>query len=86
MSHAFDEWFIDHFRLALGGNTRSFSTVFAMAQRGLQSTFGMELVELMNRAERDREENANDEIQNDANATGLKKKCIAMTYQCILDS
>ncbi|EJD00539.1 MAGE-domain-containing protein [Fomitiporia mediterranea MF3/22] len=58
----------------LGENTRAFNIVFAMAQETLQSTFGMELVELMSRAERDREQNENDEVQDGANATGLKKK------------
>ncbi|OCB89624.1 MAGE-domain-containing protein [Sanghuangporus baumii] len=61
----------------LGENTRQFNTVFAMAQRSLQSTFGFELVELMSRADLNREQNANDEIQDDANATGLKKKATA---------
>ncbi|KAH8113089.1 MAGE-domain-containing protein [Phellopilus nigrolimitatus] len=58
----------------LGEGTRAFNTVFGMAQKSLQTVFGMELVELMSRAEREREQNMNEEVQDDANATGLKKK------------
>lgn len=60
--------------LVLGQSTRAFNTVFAMAQNTLRKTFGMELVELMSRAEREKEQNDNDETREGANATGLKKK------------
>ena len=45
-----------------------------MAQKTLQSTFGFELVELMSRADLNREQNANEEVKGGANATGLRKK------------
>ncbi|KAI5121740.1 hypothetical protein M0805_009030 [Coniferiporia weirii] len=61
----------------LGANTRAFTNVLLMAQEILRSVFGMELVELASRAEREREQNMNDEIQDDANATGLRKKTAA---------
>ena len=51
-----------------------FQPVFAEAQRILRHTFGMTLVELMSRAELQRESNENDETAGAVNATGLKKK------------
>ncbi|TDL23424.1 MAGE-domain-containing protein [Rickenella mellea] len=61
----------------MGDQTRSFNAVFQAAQHILQKTFGMELVELMSRAEREREQNGNDGTEAGENATGLKKKVAA---------
>ena len=56
-----------------GGNTRMFKNIFSLAQKRLQSVFGMELVELMTRAERDRDLDTVDDGDN-STAVGLKKK------------
>ena len=54
-------------RLVLGSNTRAFNAVFERAQKILQKTFAMELVELQSR-------NYREEDAEDRNATGVKKK------------
>lgn len=61
----------------MGSSSRSFGTVFEMAQKTLRKTFGMELVELRSRAEIHAEGNAtaaNEELDEARKATGVKKK------------
>ena len=64
----------------LGVNRRAFSLVFGQAQKILNKTFGMELVELKTRAQEDNNtdgpENRNDDtaLEDVRNATGVKKK------------
>ena len=47
--------------LVFGGKRGNFNVVLQLAQRKLGSIFGMELVELMTRGERDKEQNAKSE-------------------------
>lgn len=54
------------------GRARDFKAVFAAAQATLQSVFGMELVEMMSRAEMEKEQIT--DLPQAENATGLKKK------------
>ncbi|KAH9946740.1 MAGE-domain-containing protein [Amylocystis lapponica] len=56
----------------LGTGTRQFNAVFARAQEILHKTFGMELVELLSRAERDKD--ANDKDAELLKNTGVKKR------------
>ena len=59
-----------------------FKTVFSEAQKKLQSVFGMELVELMSRAERDKDINAGEGAdEGGSNALGLKKKGMFYSMQ-----
>ena len=55
--------------LVFGGKRGNFNVVLQLAQRKLGSIFGMELVELMTRGERDKEQNAKSE-----NKKGTKKR------------
>ena len=66
--------YLTHSILALNGETKQFKLVYAMAQKTLQNTFGMELTELMSRNERDQAQNGVDEDNGGEDATGLKKK------------
>lgn len=53
-----------------------FKNVLSTAQKKLQSVFGMEFVELMTRAERDRDiDMADGGDRDNSTAVGLKKKC-----------
>ncbi|KAF7314545.1 MAGE domain-containing protein [Mycena kentingensis (nom. inval.)] len=62
----------------LGSNTRAFGRVFAVAQGILQSTLGMEMVELRTRAELDPDAAKANEVGEDGrNAAGVKKKASA---------
>lgn len=60
--------------LVMGDKTRQFSRVLEKAQETLQNTFGMELAELMSRAEREQQQNGTEDGQEENNSTGLKKK------------
>ena len=60
--------------IVMGDNTRQFSSVFQAAQKILQNTFGMELAELMSRAEREQHQTGMEDGQEENNSTGLKKK------------
>ena len=57
----------------MGDNTRQFNKVFEGAQRKLREVFGMELAELMSRAEREQQQTKVGE-NGDENSTGIKKK------------
>lgn len=56
------------------GKTRDFRGVFASAQETLRKVFGMELVELMSRAEMEKDQNGTAEARDGESAIGLKKK------------
>lgn len=56
------------------GNTRAFPHVFALAQKSLHSAFGLELVELMSRAEREKEQNDTNGAVGEEMGTGVRKK------------
>ena len=61
--------------VVLGNTPRAFKDVLERAQGILQTTFGMELVELQSRAELDKEEASKDNTDGDRRkATGVKKK------------
>ncbi|KAF5375853.1 hypothetical protein D9615_008195 [Tricholomella constricta] len=63
----------------LGNNPRAFNRVFDRAQDILRKTFGMELAELQTRAGLDADAtNADDELSQARNATGVKKKAAAV--------
>lgn len=55
------------------GNTRAFNQVLTGANLSLRKIFGLELVELMTRAERDKVGAADEDAEEDA-APGRKKK------------
>lgn len=65
-----------------GGNSRAFKLVFSEAQKKLITVFGMEMVELMTRAERDREINMVDGDDDGNTALGLKKKSRSLILYC----
>ena len=60
----------------LGGSTRQFGAVLAIAQKILRDTFGMELVELPSRAALEKEANGDKdaELEDAQKATGVKKR------------
>ena len=59
----------------LGGNGRLFNRVFDLANRSLKKTFGMELAELLTRANLIQDQgNADDDLDEARKATGIRKK------------
>lgn len=69
------------YRLVMGSSSRAFNAVMEKAQHKLRHIFGMELVELRSRAEREKEANARDAGPADENrkSTGVKKKGKSLT-------
>jgi melanoma-associated antigen len=66
--------------IVLASQPRTFNTVFAAAQKILNKSFGLEMVELMSRVERDKA-TAPEDTSGGVNAiTGKKRKGMGILY------